>query len=83
MDESLCGMFKLTDLNYFLWKLKVTDMLVSKDMRLPVQYGRDKLDKVDAWILEGIHLKASAYMRCFIDMSPCNNFHDETEVDVL
>ena len=47
MDESLGGMFKLTGPNYSVWKLKMRDMLVCKDLWLPIQYGKDKPYKID------------------------------------
>ena len=30
-----------------------------------------------------MHLKTTTYIRCFIDMSLCNNFNEETKVIVL
>ena len=30
-----------------------------------------------------MHLKATTYIRCFIEMSLYNNFNEETKVDVL
>ena len=39
MDDSLGGMFKLTGSNYSVWKSKMRDMLVVKDLWLPVQFG--------------------------------------------
>ena len=36
MDDSLGGMFKLTNSNYSVWKWKMRDMLVVKDLWLPV-----------------------------------------------
>ena len=39
MDDSLGGMFKLTSSNYSVWKSKMRDMLVVKDLWLPVQFG--------------------------------------------
>ena len=40
-------------------------------------------DKIDALAWEAMHLKATAYIWCFIDMSPYKNFNDEREADVL
>ena len=45
MDDSLGGMFKLTGSNYSAWKSKMRDMLVVKDLWLPVQFGDEKPDK--------------------------------------
>ena len=59
------------------------DMLVCKDMWLPVQYDKEKLDKIDALTWEAMHLKGVAYVRCFIDTSLYNNFNDELEADVF
>ena len=36
MDDSLGGMFKLTGSNYSVWKSKMRDMVVVKDLWLPV-----------------------------------------------
>ena len=83
MDESLGGMFKLTDPNYSVWKSKMRDMLVSKDLWLHVQYGKVSPNKIDALTWDAMHLKTSTYIRCFIDMSLYNNFNEETKVDVL
>ena len=41
MDDSLGGMFKLTGSNYSVWKSKMRDMLMVKDLWLPVQF-KDK-----------------------------------------
>ena len=48
MDDSLGGMFKLTSSNYSLWKSKMRDMLVVKDLWLTVQCGDKRPDKIDA-----------------------------------
>ena len=57
MDYSLGGMFKLTGSNYSVWKSKMRDTLVVKDLWLPVQFGDKRLDKIDAttWEENGIH----------------------------
>ena len=39
MDDLLGAMFKLTGSNYPVWKSKMRDMLVVKDLWLPVQFG--------------------------------------------
>ena len=44
------------------------DMLVCKDLWLPVQFGDKRPDKIDVVIWEVLHLKVAAYVRCFIDM---------------
>ena len=47
------------------------------------QYAKDRPDKIDASTWEVMHLKTTTYIRCFIDMSPYNNFNDETQTDDL
>ena len=42
MDDSLGGMFKLTGSNYSVWKSKMRDMLVVKDLWLPVLGTRNR-----------------------------------------
>ena len=59
------------------------DMLVCKDLWLPIQLGKSKTNKIDASTWEVMHLKATTYVRCFIDMSLYNNFGEEIEADVL
>ena len=39
MDDLLGGMFKLTGPNYSVWKSKMRDMVVVKDLYLLVQFG--------------------------------------------
>ena len=80
MDNSLGGMFKLTGSNYPVWKSKMRDMLVVKDLWFPVQFGDKRPDKIDATIWDVMHMKTTAYIRCFIDMSLYNNFNEETRV---
>ena len=60
MDDSFGGMFKLTDTNYSVLKFKMRDMPICKDLSLPVQLGKSKHDKIDAFTLEVMHLKAAA-----------------------
>ena len=62
MDESLDGMFKLIGPNYSVWKLKMREMLVCKDLWLLVQFGKDRPDKIDALDWEAMHLKAATYV---------------------
>ena len=50
MDDSLGGMFKLTGSYYLVWKSKIRDMVVVKDLWLPVQFGDKRPDKIDAMI---------------------------------
>ena len=83
MEESFSDMFKLTSSNYSVWKSKMRDMLVCKDLWLPVQFGKSKPDKIDASTWEVMHLKAATYVRCFINMSLYNNFNEETDAKVL
>ena len=78
MDDSLGGMFKITSSNYSVWKSKMREMLVVKDLWLPVQFGVKRLDKIDATTWEVMHMKTMAYIRCFIDMSLYNNFNEES-----
>ena len=79
MDDSLGGMFKLTDSNYSVWKSNMRDMLVVKDLWLPVQFRDKRPDKIDAMTWEVMHMKTTAYIRCFIDMSLYNNFNEESQ----
>ena len=83
MDDSFGGMFKLTGSNYSVWKLKMRDMLVCKDLWLPIQFGSKRPNKIDALTWEVLHLKAVAYIKCFIDMGLYNNFDEETSADAL
>ena len=83
MDDSLGGMFKLTGSNYSVWKSKMRDMLVVKDLWLPVQFGDEKQDKIDATVWEVMHMKTTAYIRCFIDMSRYNSFNEESKAHEL
>ena len=46
--DSFGGMFKLTSSNYSVWKSRMRDMLVCKDLWLPMQFRKGKLDKIDA-----------------------------------
>ena len=69
MDDSLGGMFKLTGSNYPVWKSKMRDMLVVKDLWLSVQFGDKRPEKIDATIWDVMHMKTMAYIRCFIDLS--------------
>ena len=62
MDESLGGMLKLTGPNYSVWKSKMRDMLVYKDLWLPVQYGKDKAAKVDALAWETTSMMSQKLM---------------------
>ena len=48
MEESFGGMFMLTSSNYSVWKSKIRDMLVVKDIWLPVQFGDKRPYKIDA-----------------------------------
>ena len=40
-------MFKLTGSNYSVWNSKMRDMLVVKDLWLPVKLGDKRPDKID------------------------------------
>ena len=59
------------------------DILVCKDLWLPMQKGQTKPDKMDAQIWEVMHLKATSYIRCFIEMILYNNFNEENKTDFL
>ena len=48
-----------------------------------MQYDKGKLNKIDVSTWEVMHLKAIVYIRCFINMSLCNNFNEQTNVDDL
>ena len=74
MDDLLGGMFKLTGSNYSVWKSKMRDILVVKDLWLLVQFGDKRPDKIDATTWDVMHMKTMAYIRYFIDMSLYNNF---------
>ena len=57
-----CGMMKLNPSNYRIWKRKMQDLLIIKDLYLPVM-GKQKPEKVsdDEW--EILHLKAATTIR--------------------
>ena len=59
------------------------DMLVCKDLWLSMQFGDKRPDKIDTATWEVLHLKAVAYIRCFIDVSLYHNFNEENKADVL
>ena len=79
MEDTFGRMFKITDSNYSVWKSKMRDMLVVKDLWLLVQFGDQRPDKIDATTWEVMHMKTTAYIRCFIDMSLYNNFNEESQ----
>ena len=81
MEDPFSGMFKLTGSNYSVWKSKMRDMLVVKDLWLHVGDGRP--DKIDASTWEVMHLKTTSYIRCFINMSLYNNFNEENKAHEL
>ena len=81
MEDWFGEMFKLIGSNYSVWKSKIRDMLVCKDFWLPVLYKRPNKIDVSTW--EVLHLKATTYIKCFIDMILYNNFDEETKEDVL
>ena len=47
------------------------------------KFGDKRPDKIDATTWEVLHLRAAAYIRCFINMSLYNNFNEEDKADVL
>ena len=63
MEDSFGGMFKLIGSNYPVWKLKMRDMLVCKDLWLPIQFRNKRLDKIDASTWEVTHRKATTPSR--------------------
>ena len=83
MEDSFGGMFKLTGTNYAVCKSKMRGMLVCKDRWLRVQFGDKRLHKIDAMTWEVLYMKATAYLRCFIDMPLYNNFNKENKPDEL
>ena len=83
MEDPFDDMFKLTGSNYSVWKSKMRDTLVVKDLWLPVQFGDGRLDKIDAPTWEVMHLKTTTYIRCFIDMIFYNNFNEENKAHEL
>ena len=48
-----------------------------------MQFGDGRPDKIDAPTWEVMHLKPTAYFRCFIDMSFYNNFNEENKAHEL
>ena len=83
MEDPFDDMFKLIGSNYSVWKSKMRDMLVVKDLLLPVQFRDGRPDKIYAPTWEVMHLKTTAYIRCFIDMSLYNNFNEEKKAHEL
>ena len=83
MEDPFGGMFKITGSNYSVWKSKMRDMLVVKDLWLSVQFGDGRPDKIDALTWEVMHLKTTTYIWCFIDMSLYNNFNEEKKAHEL
>ena len=75
-------MFKLTGANYSVWKSKMGDMLVCKDLRLLVQYENTKLDKIDSstsgksciWRQQRIAVLQS-FFACQPTIFPYNRLH--------
>lgn len=43
--QSVCGMIKLNPSNYEIWKRKMQDLLIVKDLFLPIM-GKQKLEKM-------------------------------------
>ena len=62
-------MFKFTGSNDSVWKPRMRDMLVVKDLSLQVPFEYERPDKIDASSWEVMHMKTTTYIRCFIDMS--------------
>ena len=80
MEDPFGGMFKLTNSNCSMWKSKMRDMLVVKDLWQPMQFGDGRPDKIDAPTWEMMHLKTTTYIRCFINF---NNFNEENKAHEL
>ena len=59
------------------------NMLVCKDLCLPIQFGKSKANKINVVTWEVMHLKVATYVRCFVDMRLYNNFNEETNAEVL
>ena len=74
IEGSFNGMFKCIGSNYPMWKSKMRDMLVVKDLWLLVQFGDKRPDKINAATWEVMHMKTTTYIRCFINMCLYNNF---------
>ena len=55
MEDPFGNMFKITDSNYSMWKSKIRDILVVKDLWLPVQFGDERQDKINALTWEVMH----------------------------
>ena len=69
--------------NYLVWKSMIRDMLVCKDLWLPVPFRDKRLDKIEVSTWEMLHLNVATYIRCFINTSLYNNFNEENKADVL
>ena len=61
-----------------MWKSKKRDMLVCKDLWLPMHFRDGRPNKIDASTWEVMYLKTTTYIKCFIDMSLYNNLNEET-----
>ena len=57
--------------------------MVVKDLWLLVQVADERLDKIDASTWEVRHLKTTAYIRCFTDISLHKNFNEEKKAHEL
>ena len=62
MEDMFGGMFKLTGSNYSMWKSKMRDMFVVKDLWMSVQFRDGRPDKIDASTWEVMHLKTTTYI---------------------
>ena len=83
MEDPFDDMFKLIGSNYSVWKSKMRDMLVVKDLLLPVQFEDGRPYKIDASTWEVMHLKTTTYIWCFINMTLYNNFNEENKAREL
>ena len=50
---------------------------------MSVQFGDGRLDKINVPTWEVMHLKMTAYIRCFINMSLYNKFNEEKKAHEL
>ena len=57
MEDPFGGMVNLTSSKYSIWKSKMREMLVVKDLWLVVQFGDGRPNKIDAPTWKVTHLK--------------------------
>lgn len=81
-EQASYGMIKLTQSNYSIWKRKMQDLLIVKDLYLPVM-GKEKPQKVSDEEWEILHLKASATIRQWVDVNIFHHISEEVKADEL